>query len=89
MKTRAEKATALCRRLNHDVAEIAPPGIGHWDDVWTMTASADTGFMLRLVDWERTGEEPERLALRDAYWGVLEAWRDAVRAYEREQQGAA
>jgi len=86
MSTRAEKATNLCRKLNQDVTEIAPPGIGHWDHAWSMTASSDTEFMLRLVDWQRTGEEPERLALRDA---LLDAWRAATRAYEREQQGAA
>ena len=85
MADRRERGTKLCRRLAADVGGIAPTGIGRWSRTWDMVASADTAFMLALLRWERTGDDAERPALRQAYAAVLDAWRRAAAEYERER----
>ena len=85
--TRTEAATALCRSLNEEVSRMAPPGIGRDEKTWTTVGAEDAAFMIALSSWERAGGGPEKAALKDAYWNVLRAWRDAIRQFER--QGAA
>lgn len=79
--TRTEAATELCRRLAHDVTQLAPEGIGHWPQAWDIVADADARFLISLTDWEATGAERERVILRTAYLAVIDAWQRAVGQY--------
>ena len=71
----------LCRRLAHDVADLAPEGIGGWPQAWDIVADADAGFLVALTAWEATGAERERDSVRTAYLAVMDAWKVAVGQY--------
>lgn len=85
---RRRRGTMLCEKLTREVAEIAPPGIGHWDRAWELVSDADASFMLALTRWEATGSDDDKPALREAYFAVLNAWRTATAEFNRHQQGA-
>ena len=80
---RHERARNLCRRLSHDVAAVAPLGIGRWGPAWDIVESASTSFLDSLDAWER--REGDVGDVREAYDAVVEAWRMAAAEY----QGAA
>ena len=81
--TRAEASRKLCERLAHDVAKIAPTGIGRWDEAWEMVAAVDVEFILALTRWELTGTDEDRELVRPAYHRVLDAWRTASALYRQ------
>lgn len=83
---RRERGTLLCRRLADDAARIAPEGIGGWDRTWDIVADADSSFVLALTAWEATGAEKYKPALRQAYFKVLEAWRQATAEFEQTRE---
>ncbi len=86
---RRGRGTELCERLTQDVAEIAPPGIGHWDRTWEIVGPADAQFMVALSDWE-SEPTPEALAtVTAAYDAVLDAWGDAVRRFHQHVEADA
>lgn len=82
---RRQRGTKLCERLTHDVAGIAPDGIGSWPKAWAIVAEADADFIAALTRWEATGSEEVKPALRDAYFAVLAAWKRAAAEYHRHQ----
>lgn len=81
--TAAEAVRKACERLTADVDEIAPPGIGEWDEVWEMVGSADTAFMIAVDAWQADPTTEGQARVREAYDAVLAAWRDAAQQYER------
>lgn len=77
-----ERGRAICERLTHDIASIAPPGIGHWPRAWEITAPADSDFMSALSAWESDPmNEAAKQRVRATYGAVLEAWQGAVAEY--------
>lgn len=79
----------LIARLDADMAKIGvPDGIGAWDPAWEMIDPATVEFWICLTRWEATGSDDDKPALREAYFAVLEAWREAVAEYrQREEAG--
>lgn len=84
---RREGGTRLCRQLGAEVARLAPPGIGRWEQTWQIVGDADTEYLIALTRWEATGSEDDKPPLRAAYYGVRDAWRRAAAAYEQERAG--
>lgn len=81
---RRARGTKLCEVLCGEVASIAPAGIGLWPAAWEMTAPSDAEFLAALTSWE-SAPGPETLeGVRQAYRSVLDAWRRAAEAYERQ-----
>ena len=81
--TRAEASRKFCERLARDVAEIAPDGIGRWDEAWEIVAGSDAEFIIALTRWEATGAAEHRELVRPAYHAVLDAWRRASTLYRQ------
>ena len=81
---RRSRARELCVHLTEQIANIAPPGIGNWDEAWEIVAQADAEFMVALFEWERTGDDAAQVRVREGYDRVLDAWREATRQFERE-----
>lgn len=82
---RRERGTNLCRRLAEDVALIAPQGIGSWDRAWDIVGPADAAFMAALSGWEADPSPGTLERTRAAYQAVLQAWRVATAAWERQE----
>lgn len=86
--TIAERVREICRRLTEDVASIAPKGIGRWDRAWEIVDQPSADFMAALSAWESDPtSEPAKQGVRDTYGAVLDAWREAAAAWEREGAG--
>ena len=81
---RRRRGTKLCAKIAADVNELAPAGIGNWPECWDIVGDSDAEFMLALLKWEGTGSETDKELVRTAYAGVLDAWREATRLYDRE-----
>jgi hypothetical protein len=81
---RREGGARLCRRLTDEVEKLAPEGIGRWPQTWEIVGEADAAFLAALTHWEATGDEAHKPPLREAYYSVLDAWRQAVSEYERQ-----
>ena len=80
---RRRRATLLCVELTTAVNQLAPTGIGGLSELTDIVGDADGAFMRALFEWERTGDgDLDRV--RSAYDGVLDAWREATRQFERE-----
>ena len=79
---RRRRGTKLCARIAAEVQELAPAGIGNWPECWDIVADPDAEFMLQLLRWERSGAESDKESVRTAYAQVLDAWRNAVAAWE-------
>ncbi len=80
-RDRRHRGSLLCIRLAEDISRVVPDGIGTWDHAWEIVAAADTAFMLALLEWEATGQAALKRPLRDAYFAVIDAWREAAGAY--------
>ena len=79
---RRRRGTKLCATIAAEVNELAPAGIGSWAECWDIVGDADAAFMLALLKWEGTGSEADKESVRAAYAGALDAWREAVLAWE-------
>ena len=70
---RIECGRMLCEKLEAEVAAIRPPRITSSAWEWITGLSAD--FLIALTAWELTGEDKDRLRVRDAYLAVTKPWR--------------
>jgi len=87
MVDRAElrrRGTEVCRCLNQEVERLCPRGVGHWPEAWEMVDPAAAAFWEALSAWEGDPSEVSKKRVRRAYDEVLNAWRQAVAAWERE-----
>ena len=75
---RQTRGTDLCRRLSERIASLCPPGIGSWEDVWTIVEPDSAEFLAALALWEATETDAAQSAVRRAYDNVVSAWRGAV-----------
>lgn len=80
---RREGGIRLCRRLARDVARVAPKGVGEWARAWEIVDGPSAEFMVVLTRWEATGSDDDKPPLREAYFSVLDAWRQAAVEYQR------
>ena len=85
--TAAQAAKQVCQNLTAEVAGIVPKGIGGWVPAWDIVAASDAEFMVALTAWEADPTEGAQSEVRSAYYAVLDAWREAVSAYEGIRQG--
>lgn len=83
---RRRRARLLCARLSRDVRSIAPAGVGSWEPAWTIVAEADAEFVLALTKWEECPTSDAREGVRQAYEGVMEAWRRAAGEFRRSSR---
>jgi len=67
------------------VAEIAQPGLGHWEPAREYTDSAGADFWLALSHWEAGPDEDTKARVKSTYKAVLDAWRRAAAEYELEE----
>ena len=86
---RRVRGTELCQRLTQGVAEIAPPGIGHWARTWEIVGAADAQFMAALFGWESEPTAEALATVTAAYDTALDAWRDAVRQFHQHVEETA
>lgn len=83
VELRRSRGRELCAHLAEEIATIAPPGIGNWDEAWRIVAQADAEFMVDLFEWERSGDDAVQVRVREGYDRVLDAWQKAVAAWEQ------
>jgi hypothetical protein len=76
----ARIAGHLCRAIAELAPADVPPGV--WDSV----APSDRAFMAALKRWQDSGTEADKEALREAYRGVLVAWRTALETTHRRDE---
>ena len=81
---RQAKGKILCQKLFTQVGLMAPEGISHWDRAWEIADPAQAHFWVMLTAWEADPSDLTMQRVSDAYDGVLEAWKEAARQYERE-----
>jgi hypothetical protein len=80
--TRRDAAREACRRLSLAVAEVTPPGLGHWPDAWLIVAAPSDAFLDALLSWEDAGTVEHLAAAKAAGRELLDAWRAAAAAWE-------
>jgi hypothetical protein len=83
----AEVGRRICENMAREVEQIAPPGIGRWEPVWEIVASASAEFMIALCAWEDSPSEELEAQVR--YWGdeVMAGWHEAVQKFEEAHHG--
>lgn len=89
MSQASNGAQLLLERLVHEIAEIAPPGLGEWEEAWRLVDPASADFLIEVSRWEH--EDQSQMSTRDrlasarrvtrSYRSLLEAWRHAADAY--------
>ncbi|HET9948848.1 MAG TPA: hypothetical protein VFQ22_07995 [Longimicrobiales bacterium] len=84
---RRHRGTLICQRLASEIAAMVPEGIGAWEPAWAIVAEADADFLAALSGWEADPSEASTQRVREAYQGVLDAWRAAAAEFERTRAG--
>lgn len=80
--TRREWSNLVCRRVSEKISEIAPRGLGHWDEAWELVEAPSQVLLDTLADFERTGALVDKEAAVAAAEAVVHAWSEAARLWE-------
>jgi hypothetical protein len=78
---RAERTRLIARRVSDRIADVAPPGLGHWPDAWELVAAPSRAFLDALECWERTGTKAAEVEVTRLARQVVEAWSEAAREW--------
>ncbi len=78
---RRERANRLCRELSRQIAMVASPGLGHWDEAWRIVEEPSRRFLDVLGEWEVSGDDDTKHRAKVAAGKVLDAWKEADALY--------
>lgn len=85
---RHQRIRRLSERLTAEVARTVPSEVWRWDEAWTITDPAAVEYNLACVEWIAADDPEDTERLRRAYDGVVDAWKRAAVAYERDRKEA-
>ena len=77
------KGREVCERLVQRIAEVAPTGIGLWDEAWTIVDGPSADFMVALSSWESDPTAASMARVTLTYERVVAAWGAAAVQYQR------
>lgn len=77
-----ERGCLICARVAKRIGEVAPKGLGHWEEAWDIVAGPSDEFFDRLHEWESRDAPDTRAALEAAVNEFVRAWRRAAQAWE-------
>ena len=82
---RRERSRTLCRIVSERIGEIASPGLGRWDPAWEIVREPSARLLEALAGWERTGDEEAMDRAKAVAVEVVQAWREAERAFRKSR----
>ena len=75
LEDRIERGRRLCEKLQAEVEAIQSCYLATSPEKRELLSGLDADFLIMLTAWEATGEERDRLRVRDAYLAVTDAWK--------------
>ena len=75
LEDRIERGRRLCEKLQAEVEAIQSCYLATSPEKRELLSGLDADFLIMLTAWEATGEEKDRLRVRDAYLAVTDAWK--------------
>ena len=81
---RTDRGTRMTARLCGAVAAVCPPGVGRWEEAWTLTAPTDRAFMAALRKWEQDENPGTVAALKAAFDAHVNAWKKVVELWRKQ-----
>ena len=77
-----DRARIVCQRISRRISEVAPTGLGRWNDAWEYVAGPSDAFLDALGAWTDGDDPVTRSELLAAAEALIQAWRQASRAWK-------
>ena len=82
-----EAGRAILRQVVLKINEVAPKGVGHWDQAWEIVSEPSDRFLDALSAWEASNTPQTREELQAAANDFVRSWRSAAERWRKSGRG--